>query len=94
MIFLNTANSVITVSTTDLPVKGKSHYYNNLWAPLAVCSITTITLDPQATKSIAPPIPLTIFPGIIQLAISPLEETYMAPKIVKSICPPLIIAND
>ena len=59
-----------------------------------MCSITTITLLPEPTKSIAPPIPFTIFPGIIQLAMSPVFETYNAPRIVKSKCLPLTIAND
>lgn len=94
MIFSKTAKLVITTSTTPFPVKGKLFYANNLWSPLAVCSITTTTFDPHATKSIAPPIPLTIFPGMIQLEISPVSEIYIAPNIVKSKCPPLIIAND
>ena len=42
----------------------------------------------------APPIPFTNFPGIIQFAISPYFDTYIDPKIVKSKCPPLIIPKD
>ena len=39
---------------------------------LAVCSIVTTTLVVgEETRSMAPPIPFTIFPGIIQLARSP-----------------------
>ena len=43
---------------------------------LAVCSIvmTTLVLG-EETRSMAPPIPFTIFPGIIQLARSPYWET-------------------
>ena len=39
----------------------------------------------------APPIPLTIFPGIIQLARSPFYDTYNPPRQVICKCPPLII---
>lgn len=56
--------------------------------------MTTMTLDPQATRSIAPPIPLTSFLGIIQFAISQVSLIYIAPNIVKSKCPPLMIAKD
>jgi len=56
--------------------------------------MSTITLEPQATKSIAPPIPFIIFPGIIQFAMSQFILTYNAPNIVTSRCPPRIIAND
>ena len=59
-----------------------------------MCSITTSTLDPEATKSMAPPIPLTIFPGMTQLAISPCFVIYIAPNTVISKCPPLMIPND
>ena len=59
--------------------------------PLAVCSIVTMTLVPAAeTKSMAPPIPFTIFPGIIQLAKSPNLDTCIAPSIVTSTWPPKI----
>src|SRR4029079_17365794 len=43
------------------------------------------------TRSIAPPIPLTIFPGIIQLAMSPPAETCIAPRIAASILPPRLL---
>lgn len=61
---------------------------------MAVCYIVTITFDPHATKSIAPPIPLTNFLGIIQFAISQVSLISIAPSMVKSRCPPLIIAKD
>ena len=35
--------------------------------------------------------PLTILPGIIQLAMSPPADTCMAPRIAASMCPPRII---
>lgn len=54
----------------------------------------TITYDPEATKSIAPPIPRIILPGMIQLAMSPFELHCKAPNTVISKCFPLIIAND
>ena len=87
----NTASSVINKSTTYFPVSGRVHYSSILWLPFAVCSIVTTTLLAPLTKSIAPPIPLTNLPGMIQLAKSPLEATYNAPKILKSICFPLIM---
>ncbi|OPZ49803.1 MAG: hypothetical protein BWY91_02980 [bacterium ADurb.BinA028] len=43
------------------------------------------------TRSIAPPIPLTILPGIIQLAMSPAADTCMAPRIAALTLPPRII---
>ena len=46
------------------------------------------------TRSIAPPIPFTIFPGIIQFAMLPDSSTSIAPSTLKSICPPRIIANE
>ena len=80
--------------TTPLAVKGKLHTGNSLNEFLAVCSITTITLEPHATRSIAPPIPFTNFLGIIQLAISQVSLISIAPSIVKSRWPPLMMAND
>jgi len=91
---------VISILTTPFAVNGKVHDSKIFlsMAPvflfLAECYITTITLDPQATKSMAPPIPLTNLPGIIQLAISQDWLTWRDPKIVKSRCPPLIIEKD
>ncbi len=55
------------------------------------CSIRTTTLLAPCTRSIAPPIPLTIFPGIIQFAMSPRADTCMAPRIAASILPPRIM---
>ena len=46
------------------------------------------------TRSIAPPIPLTILPGIIQLAMSPVADTCIAPRIAASILPPRIMPKD
>ena len=42
----------------------------------------------------APPIPLTTFPGIIQLARSPAADTSMAPRTATSTCPPRIMAKE
>lgn len=69
--------SVITMSTQFFPVRGRLHFSNILCPPpFAICSIVTITFEPGAeTRSIAPPIPLTIFPGIIQFARSPHFDT-------------------
>ena len=57
-----------------------------------VSKTTMIFLTP-ATRSIAPPMPLIILPGIIQLAMSPFSATSIAPSTVRSICPPRIIAK-
>ena len=62
--------------------------------PLATCSIITITRLAAATRSIAPPIPLIILPGIIQLARSPVSATCIAPRIAQSMWPPRIMAKD
>ena len=43
---------------------------------LAVCSMTTRTRWTPETRSIAPPMPLTILPGIIQLARSPCSDLH------------------
>ncbi len=56
--------------------------------------MTTTTYDYEATKSIAPPIPLTILPGIIQLDISQLELHCKAPNIVISKWWPRMIPNE
>ncbi len=99
-LFSKTANSVINILTTPFAVNGNTHCYKIFLstAPVfllrAECSITTITLDPHATKSIAPPIPFTNLPGIIQFAMSQVWLTWSDPKIVKSRWPPLIIPND
>ncbi len=61
---------------------------------MATCSISTITRFAPCTRSIAPPMPLTIFPGIIQFAMSPAADTCIAPRIAASILPPRIIPND
>ena len=82
------------MSTTFLPVSGSVHSGMNLGSPfLELCSITTMIFLTPATRSIAPPIPFTILPGIIQLAMSPPSDTSIAPSTVRSICPPRIIAK-
>ena len=53
--------------------------------------MTTITRLTPATRSMAPPMPLTILPGIIQLARSPFTATCIAPRIDRSMWPPRII---
>lgn len=80
--------------TTPLAVKGSLQAGNIFSEFLAVCYIVTITFEPQDTRSIAPPIPFTSFFGMIQFAISQVSLIYIAPRIVKSRCPPLMIAND
>ena len=50
-----------------------------------------MTFLAPCTRSMAPPMPLTILPGIIQLAMSPSLETCIAPRMAASILPPRII---
>ena len=58
------------------------------------CYIVTITFDPHDTKSIAPPMPFNLIPGISQLEISPVAETCIDPSTVISKWPPRIIPNE
>ena len=55
--------------------------------------MTIRTRRAPETRSIAPPGPLTIAPGIIQLARSPPAETCMAPRMARSMWPPRIMAK-
>ena len=81
--------------TQARPVSGRVQTSTSLWLPsLAVCSIITITCLAPWTRSIAPPMPLTTLPGIIQLARSPVALTCIAPRTAMSTWPPRIIAND
>ena len=60
----------------------------------ATCSIVTTMRLAAATRSIAPPIPLTSFPGIIQFAMEPSASTCIAPRMQRSMWPPRIIAKE
>src|SRR3984893_12509743 len=91
---VKTARSVTTRSTTRSPVSGRLHFLRSFGPSLAECSITTTTRLTPATRSIAPPMPLTILPGIIQLARSPFCATCIAPRIDRSICPPRTMPKD
>ena len=53
--------------------------------------MTTMIFLTPATRSMAPPMPFTILPGIIQLAMSPLSDTSIAPSTARSIWPPRIM---
>ena len=93
------ARSVMMRSTTPKPVKGKVHVFKIFRSSLpsfflATCSIRMMTRLTPATKSMAPPMPLIILPGIIQLARSPFSLTCMAPKMDRLILPPRIMAKD
>lgn len=64
----NTQRSVMMVETQLTPVSGSEHSSKIFGLPpLATWSITTTTLVASGfeTRSIAPPIPLTILPGIM-----------------------------
>ena len=70
-----TARSVMIRWMQRSPVSGSEHSRTILWPPpLATCSIITMVRLAPWTRSIAPPMPLTILPGIIQLARSPLSR--------------------
>jgi hypothetical protein len=87
-----TARSVMMRSTTPRPVSGSEHSSTILAEPSrATCSMRTMTFAAPWTRSMAPPGPLTILPGIIQLARSPAADTCMAPRIAASILPPRIM---
>src|ERR1700728_4859624 len=73
---------------------GRVQRFRSLASFLAECSMTTTTFLTPPTRSMAPPIPLTTLPGIIQLARSPFSATCMAPRIAMSMWPPRIIANE
>mmetsp|Transcript_13791 Transcript_13791/g.35551 ORF Transcript_13791/g.35551 Transcript_13791/m.35551 type:complete len:343 (-) Transcript_13791:465-1493(-) len=91
----NTPSSVMMRLTTRLPVRGSVHMGRILcFPPLAVCSIVTTTRLPLLTRSIAPPIPLTILPGMIQLARSPFSATSSAPSKVSCTLPARIMPNE
>src|SRR5712691_11676954 len=75
--------------TTPKPVMGSVHCFKIFGLPsFEVCSITATTRFTPATRSIAPPGPLTILPGIIQFAMSPVSVTSNAPRMARSMCPP------
>ena len=56
--------------------------------------MSRMTFLAPCTRSIAPPMPLTILPGIIQLARSPYWETSMAPSTATSMARERIMPND
>src|SRR5438876_648043 len=89
----NTPRSVITRSTTWSPVSGSVQRFSSLGSSLAVCSMITTTFLTPATRSMAPPMPLTIVPGIVHLSSSPFSATCMAPRMERSIWPPRIMAK-
>ena len=82
-----TARLVTIFFTQPTPVSGREQRLRSLESPfLLVCIMATIILSAEATRSIAPPIPLTMTPGIFQLAMSPFWATSIAPKIVRCTC--------
>src|SRR5665213_2768188 len=64
-----TARSVMVRWMTPRPATESEHSLTIFNEPsLVTCSILAITRFAPCTRSIAPPIPFAIFPGIIQLA--------------------------
>ena len=86
--------SVIIISTWPAAVRGRVHSFKILGAPFWVCSIVRITRFAPTTRSIAPPIPGAIFPGIIQLARLPFSSTCNAPRKETLTWPPRMMAKD
>ena len=79
----STAKSVTTFLTQPTPVRGKVHSVSSLDSPSRLlCCMATMMFSALATRSMAPPMPLTMRPGIFQLAMSPRSETSMAPSTV------------
>mmetsp|Transcript_35260 Transcript_35260/g.84043 ORF Transcript_35260/g.84043 Transcript_35260/m.84043 type:complete len:217 (+) Transcript_35260:120-770(+) len=90
-----TAISVMMRSTTPRPVSGSVVASKILGEPfLAACSMVTTTREPEPTRSMAPPMPFTILPGMIQLDKSPVADTCSAPSTVRSTARPRIMPND
>ena len=78
-----------------MPVSGSVQSSTIFGVPsFAVCSIITMTRLAPWTRSIAPPMPLIILPGIIQLARSPSPDTCIAPSTATSMWPPRIMPNE
>lgn len=61
---------------------------------LLTCSMMTTIRFAPLTRSMAPPIPFYHFARDHPIGQIPCSETSIPPRIAKSICPPLIIAND
>src|SRR5260370_1329023 len=89
-----TAISVTTKFTGRVDVSGRVHLATIFDLPFAACCMATITRLAPLTRSIAPPIPGTILPGIIQLARCPCASTCRPPRTVKSTWPPRINPKD
>jgi len=69
---LNTAFYVINQLTHFGPVIGIDHYFTTFDLPSGLqCYIAIITVDTEDTRFIAPPTPLTFYPGIMKFARSP-----------------------
>ena len=82
-------------SASSAPVSGNVHAFRSLEAPsLEQCSLTMLTTLAPVMRSIAPPMPASILPGTIQLAMLPFSSTCSVPRKVASTWPPRIIAND
>jgi hypothetical protein len=88
--------SVIVLDTQALPVNGNPHCFKIFGLPfLSACSIVTtaFVFDGLLTRSIAPSMPSTLL-GNIQLARLLLAEACVAPSIVSSILPGLIMRGE
>src|SRR4029450_2082089 len=89
-----TAMSVTNMLTGLVDVSGRVHLATIFDLPFAACCMATITRLAPLTRSIAPPMPGTILPGIIQLARCPCASTCRPPRTVTSTWPPRINPKD
>src|ERR1700687_4902416 len=81
--------------TTATRVRGSVHFLRILGLLSRVaCSMAIKTRLAPATRSMAPPMPFSILPGIAQLARVPFSSTCRAPRTVRSTWPPRIMANE
>ena len=75
-----TAMSVTTRLTDRAEVRGRLHLATIFDLPFAACCMATMTRLAPLTRSIAPPMPGTILPGIIQFARCPCAPTCTPPS--------------
>ena len=87
-------SSVTIVFTQPGAVSGSEQCSTIFASPFFVqCSMALMTFLAPLTMSIAPPMPLSFFPGIFQLARLQASSTCSAPSTVASRWPPRAMAN-
>ena len=76
--------------TRRCAVSGSRQRSTSFDSPLATRCMATTTLAAPLTRSIAPPMPGTIFPGTFQFPKWPSSSTCRPPRTVRSSWPPLL----